>query len=123
MKRAVQRANVIDYRFAKKKGRKRKRGTSGTAGENTTVTQQSVQNSSTFLGAILNENADNRDNDLNKMDDMDFNSDEGSLSDDGSDCNLNESVFEKDDDVDENGWSPTYDLVDNEDDIDYMGKE
>ena len=113
LKRAVERANVIDYRFPKKKKRKRK--ITETAGA-----EESVQNSSVFLGAILNENADRRDDGSNSME---FENDEASLSDDGSDCNLNESAFEKDDDVDENGWSPTVDLVDNEDDIDYMGKE
>ena len=115
LKRAVERANVIDYRFPKKKKRKRKIGATGTAGA-----EESVQNSSVFLGAILNENADRRDDGINNME---LENDEASLSDDGSDCNLNESAFQKDDDVDEDGRSPIVDLVDNEDEIDYMGTE
>ena len=114
----MERANVIDYRFAKKKTRKKKSCNNGTS--NISVNQESVQNDSVFLGAILNENTDDTNNGLENMP---CDNDEDSLSDDGSDCNLQESTFEKDVDEDKNGRSPVVDLVDNENEIDYMDKK
>ena len=44
LKRGVERANVIDYRFTSKKRRKRKTGATGTVGGKTTASQDSDQN-------------------------------------------------------------------------------
>ena len=73
LSRAVERASTIDYRFPKKKKRERKIGATGKA-----RAKESVQNSSIFLGTILNENADRRDNGISNTE---LENDKASLSD------------------------------------------
>ena len=107
LKQSVQRVNVIDYRFVKRKRRKRKKN-------DTTVTEESCQTSSVFLGAILNENADNKNDGVHNITEI---SDIDSLSDDGLECNLKNLRLR------EVMTQMIADLVDTEDENDYMSKE
>ena len=75
------------------------------------MNKESDQTSSVFLGATLNENTDNKNDGVHNITEV---SDIDSLNDDGLECILKESVFEGDDDTNDNGQSPIADLLDNE---------
>ena len=117
LKRGVERANIIDYRYKdRSKRRKRKGAGSAKAIEAETVTD------SVFLGGILNENDDGTSNSQSPGG-VTNESDDESLSDEGSDCELDVSAFRVDEDADEDGRSPIGDLVDNERENNFMGNE
>ena len=117
LKRGVERANIIDYRYKdRSKRRKRKGAGSAKAIEAETVTD------SVFLGGILNENDDGTSNSQGPGG-VTNESDDESLSDEGSDCELDVSAFRVDEDADEDGRSPIGDLVDNERENNFMGNE
>ena len=106
LKAAFARADNIDYRFG---GATKKRKAKATA-----PSIPAQEEGTILLSGILNENTTN---DLQEPVPTNQDEDVESISDDGSNCDIEESAFAigVDDDVDN---SP---LVDNEDDIDYIG--
>ena len=118
LKRAVTRANLIDYRYScKGKKRKRKRKPKENRGDSV-----SSVNGSVFLGGILEESIVDK-NVATSVRAQTEDSDNESLSDDGSNCDIEASAFLPDVDLDEDGRSPTDDLVDNEKEMNFMSDE
>ena len=117
LKRGVERANIIDYWCEDKTNIRKNK----VAESSETVVATNLTDSG-FLGGALNEN--NERNSISRDPGERTNeSDDDSLSDEGSDCEIDVSVFKVDEDEDENGTSPSRDLVDSERENNFMRGE
>ena len=117
LKTGVERANIIDYRC---KDKTKKRNHTEVELPETVVSVNLTD--SVFLGSMLNENDEGNSVILDPGEDAhEINAD--SLSDEESNFKLHVSAFQVDEDEDENGRSPSHELVDSEREHNCMGGE